>query len=75
MEKLAENIVKFCETVRPYSYLLAIIAALSVGIMLALPHQKAHDFAKSYGPMAIFGTILMAGCVTLGKWLGDLWSF
>lgn len=75
MEALANNILAFCNTVRPYSYLLAIIAALSVGIMLAIPNQKAHDFAKSYGPIAIFGTVLIAGCVTLGQWLGGLWSF
>ena len=75
MDKLAKNITDFCETVAPYAYVLAVLACLVVGIMFALPSQKAHDTAKSYGGWAIIGTILVAGCVTIGKWIGSQWSF
>lgn len=75
MEKLAKNIVDFCDTVAPYTYALAIVVFLIVGIMFALPSEKAHEKAKSYGGWAIVGTLLMSGCVTLGKWLAGNWSF
>ncbi len=75
MDKIAKNIVDFCDTVAPYSYVLAVVVALIVGIMFALPSEKAHEKAKSYGGWGIVGTILVAGCVTIGKWLANNWSF
>lgn len=75
MKTLATNILDFCGDLAPYAYVLAVVAALVVGICLAVPSKKAHEFATSYGPAAIIGTILVAGCVTLGKWIGNSWSF
>ena len=40
MDKIAKNIVDFCDTVAPYSYVLAVVVALIVGIMFALPSEK-----------------------------------
>lgn len=37
MAKLAKNIVDFCGTVAPYSYVFAIVTVLVVGIMFAIP--------------------------------------
>lgn len=59
----------------PYSYVFAIVTALVVGIMLAVPSEKLHDKAKSYGGWAIIGTALIAGCVTVGKGIATNWSF
>lgn len=75
MDKLAKNIIAFCTAVTPYSYVLAVVTALIVGIMFALPSEKAHEKAKSYGGWGIAGTLLVAGCVTIGKWIGNNWSF
>ncbi len=75
MEQIAQNIVDFCDTVAPYSYVLAIVVALTVGIMFTLPSEKAHEKAKSYGGWGIVGTIVVAGCVTIGKWIANNWSF
>ena len=43
--------------------------------MLAVPSDKLHDKAKSYGGWAIIGTALIAGCVTVGKGIATNWSF
>ena len=75
MDKIAKNIVDFFFSLAPYSYVLAVVVALIVGIMFALPSEKAHEKAKSYGGWGIVGTILVAGCVTIGKWLANNWSF
>lgn len=75
MPKIAENIMNFCTTVAPYSYVLAVITCLVVGVMFTLPSDKAHEKAKSYGGWAIIGTILIAGCVTIGKWVAGNWTF
>ena len=72
MAKLAKNIVDFCGTVAPYSYVFAVLV---VGVMLAVPSEKLHDKAKSYGGWAIIGTALIAGCVTVGKGIATNWSF
>lgn len=75
METLAENIVNFCDTVAPYSYVLAVVTVLIVGVMFAMPSEKAHEKAKSYGGWGILGTFLVAGCVTIGKWVVENWTF
>ena len=75
MAKLAKNIVDFCGAVAPYSYVLAVVTALVVGVMLAVPSEKLHEKAKSYGGWAILGTSFIAGCVYLGKNLTSYWSF
>lgn len=74
-DSLALKIVGFCETVAPYAYVLAVIAVLVVGIMFALPSDKAHEKAKSYGGWAIVGTFLIAGCVTIGKAIAENFLF
>ena len=56
MAKLAKNIVDFCGAVAPYSYVFAVVTALVVGVMLAVPSEKLHEKAKSYGGWAILGT-------------------
>ena len=75
MPKLAKNIVDFCSAVAPYSYALAALTTLIVGIMFAMPSEKAHEKAKSYGGWGIAGTLLVAGCVTFGKWVVANWKF
>ena len=75
MAKLAKNIVDFCGAVAPYSYVFAVVTALVVGVMLAVPSDKLHEKAKSYGGWAILGTLFIAGCVYLGKNLTSYWSF
>lgn len=75
MDKLASNIVNFCSSVSIYAYVLAIVAALIVGVMMLIPSEKCHAFALKYGGLAIVGTILIAGCVTLGKWIAGNWTF
>ena len=52
-----------------------VVTCLVVGIMLAIPSDKAHEKAKEYGGWAIIGSILIAGCVTIGKAIGKGWSF
>lgn len=75
MAKLAKNIVDFCGAVAPYSYVFAVVTALVVGVMLAVPSEKLYEKAKSYGGWAILGTSFIAGCVYLGKNLTSYWSF
>lgn len=75
MAKLAKNILDFCETVAPYSYVLTVVTVLLVGIMFAMPSEKAHEKAKSYGGWGIAGSLLVSGCVTIGKWIAENWSF
>lgn len=75
MAKLAKNIVDFCGAVAPYSYVFAVVTALVVGVMLAVPSEKLHEKEKSYGGWAILGTSFIAGCVYLGKNLTSYWSF
>ena len=75
MAKLAKNIVDFCGAVAPYSYVFAVVTALVVGVMLAVPSDKLHEKAKSYGGWAILGTSFIAGCLYLGKNLTSYWSF
>lgn len=75
IQTIADNVTKFCETVAPYAYVLAVVAILIVGIMFALPSEKAHEKAKSYGGWVILGTLLVAGCVTIGKWITGNWTF
>lgn len=75
MEKLAKNVVNFCNTLAPYAYVGTVVVCLIVGIMLLLPSEKAHDKAKSYGGWAIVGTMLISGCVTIGKWIAGNWTF
>ena len=75
MAKLAKNIVDFFGAVAPYSYVFAVVTALVVGVMLAVPSEKLHEKAKSYGGWAILGTSFIAGCVYLGKNLTSYWSF
>lgn len=75
MAKLAKNIVDFCGAVAPYSYVFAIVTVLVVGIMFAIPNDKLHEKAKSYGGWAIIGTAFIAGCVTIGKGIATNWSF
>lgn len=43
MAKLAKNIVDFVGRVAPYSYVFAVVTALVVGVMLAVPSDKLHE--------------------------------
>lgn len=75
MGKLATNIVNFCTAVAPYAYVLAIVGCLTFGVCMAIPSEKTRTFAKSYGPGMLIGVGIIAGCVTVGKWIGAQWSF
>lgn len=75
MEKLATNVVNFCTAVAPYAYVLAIVGCLVFGICFAIPSKKAHEFASSYGPKILIGVGIIAGCVTVGKWIANQWTF
>ena len=43
MAKLAKNIIDFCSTMAPYAYVLAVVTIFIVGVMFALPSEKAHE--------------------------------
>ena len=75
LKSLTKNVIDFCTAFTPYSYVLLVVTCLVVGIMLAIPSDKAHEKAKEYGGWAIIGSILIAGCVTIGKAIGKGWSF
>ena len=75
MPKIAKNIIDFCSSMAPYAYVLAVVTIFIVGVMFALPSEKAHEKAKSYGGWGILGTLFVAGCVTIGKWIAANWSF
>ncbi len=75
MEKLAKNIIDFCDKISPYAYVGAVVVCLIVGFMLVIPSDESRKKARSYGGWAILGTILIAGCVTIGKGIANNWTF
>lgn len=75
MDQFASNITGLCSTLQPYGYVLAIVAALVIGVMLAVPSDKSHEAAKKIAPWVIIGVILFIGATSLGTWFADQITF
>ena len=75
MEEFATNVMNLCSAFQPYAYLLAVVAALVLGIMFGIPSDKSHELAKKIAPWVILGIILVAGAPTIGKWLAEQITF
>ena len=69
MDKLAENIYNLCTEVQPYTYVLAVVAFLVIGIMFLVPSDESRAKGKKALPWVIVGVIVVLGAVYLGKWL------
>ncbi len=75
MDEFATNITDLCADLQPYGYVLAIVAALVLGVMLAVPSDKSHELAKKIAPWVVIGVILFIGATSMGKWLADQITF
>ncbi len=69
MDKFAENIYNLCTEVQPYTYVLAIVAFIVIGVMFVIPSEESRQKAKKALPWVILGVIIILGGVYLGKWL------
>lgn len=69
MDKFAENIYNLCTEAQPYTYVLAIVAFLVIGVMFLIPSEEGRQKAKKALPWVIVGVLLMLGAVYGGKWL------
>ncbi|MDE6851255.1 MAG: hypothetical protein K2J67_02040 [Lachnospiraceae bacterium] len=75
MDQFANNITGLCSTLQPYGYVLAIVSALVLGAMFALPSDKSHEAAKKIAPWVAIGVGLFLGATSLGTWLADQFIF
>ena len=46
MDKFAENIYNLCTEVQPYTYVLAIVAFIVIGVMFVIPSEESRQKAK-----------------------------
>lgn len=69
MDKFAENVYNLCTEVQPYTYVLAIVSLLVIGVMCVIPSNESRDKAKKAIPWVIVGVLLILGAVYGGKWL------
>ena len=69
MDKFAENVYNLCTAVQPYTYVLAIVSFLIIGVMFAVPSDESRQKAKKALPWVIIGVILIIGAVYMGCWL------
>lgn len=69
MDKFAENVYTLCKEVQPYTYVLAIVALLVVGVMFVLPSDEMREKGKKAIPYIIIGTIVILGAVYMGEWI------
>lgn len=75
MDEFAKNITGLCSTLQPYGYVAAIVSAAVIGIMLAVPSEKAHEKAKKIAPWVAIGLILFMSATSLGNWFADQITF
>ena len=75
MDKFADNIYKLCVTVQPYTYVLAIVSFIVIGVMFVIPSDESRQKAKKALPWVILGVILIIGAVYMGKWLTGQFVF
>lgn len=75
MDQFASNITGLCSTLQPYGYVLAVVAALVIGVMLAVPSDKSHEAAKKIAPWVAIGIILFIGATSLGTWYANQITF
>lgn len=75
MDKFAENIKNLCEAAQPYGYIAAIVAILTIGVMLAIPSEKAHEKAKAAIPWVIIGVCFINGAIYIGTWISTQMAF
>lgn len=75
MDQFASNITGLCTTLQPYGYVLAIVSALVLGVMFAVPSDKSHELAKKIAPWIVIGVILFIGATSIGNWLADQITF
>ncbi len=69
MDKFAENIKTLIEAVQPYAWIIIMVGLIAIGIMFAIPSEKAREKAKASAPWIIVGTLLIAGAVYIGNWI------
>lgn len=75
MDEFAKNITGLCNTLQPYGYVLAIVSALVLGVMFAVPSDKSHELAKKIAPWIVIGVILFIGATSMGTWLANQITF
>lgn len=69
MDRFADNVYNLCTSVQPYTYVLAVVSFLIIGVMFTIPSDESRQKAKKALPWVINGVILIIGAVYMGKWL------
>ncbi len=75
MDEFANNVTGICSELQPYGYVLAIVSALVIGAMLAIPSDKSHQLAVKILPWVAIGVIVVVGATSLGSWYADQITF
>lgn len=69
MDRFADNVYNLCTSAQPYTYVLAVVSFLIIGVMFTIPSDESRQKAKKALPWVIIGVILIIGAVYMGKWL------
>ncbi|MCM1244611.1 MAG: hypothetical protein NC293_03095 [Roseburia sp.] len=69
MDKFADNIKTLIAAVQPYAWVLIVVGLITIGVMFAIPSEKAREKAKASAPWIIVGTLLIAGAIYIGDWI------
>ncbi len=69
MDKFAENIKTLIEESQPYAWVIIMVGLITIGIMFAIPSEKAREKAKASAPWIIIGVLLIAGAIYIGDWI------
>ncbi len=69
MDKFAGNIKTLIEAVQPYTWVVIMVGLISIGVMFAIPSEKAHQAGKASAPWIIVGSLFIAGAVYIGNWI------
>lgn len=69
MDKFAENIRTLIEAVQPYAWVIIMVGLITIGVMFAVPSEKAREKAKASAPWIIIGVLLIAGAIYIGNWI------
>ena len=75
MDRFADNVYNLCTSVQPYTYVLAVVSFLIIGVMFTIPSDESRQKAKKALPWVIIGVILIIGAVYMGKWLAGKFVF
>lgn len=75
MDKFTSSVLNLISDVSNYAYLIPIIGGLIIGLAWGIPGDGGTEFAKKHWKGVIGGTMLVAGCIYLGKYVYGKMSF